>query len=29
MVLSPLAQYVPDYPLPLPMLEKRRKSEWL
>jgi hypothetical protein len=28
MVLSPLAQYVPDYPLPLPMLEKRRKSEW-
>jgi hypothetical protein len=28
-VLSLVAQYVPDYPPPLPMLEKRRKSEWL
>jgi hypothetical protein len=24
-----VAQYVPDYPPPLPMLEKRRKTEWL
>jgi hypothetical protein len=28
-VLSLVAHYVPDYPSPLPMLEKRRKSEWL
>ena len=28
-VLSLVAHYVPDYPPPLPMLEKRRKSEWL
>ena len=26
-VLSLVAHYVPDYPPPLPMLEKRRKSE--
>jgi hypothetical protein len=28
-VLSLVAHYVPDYPPPLPMLEKRPKSEWL
>ena len=28
-VLSLVAQFVPDYPPPLPMLEKRSKSEWL
>jgi hypothetical protein len=28
-VLSLVAHYIPEYPPPLPMLEKRRKSEWL
>jgi hypothetical protein len=28
-VLSLVAQYIPDDPPSLPMLEKRRKSQWL